>query len=153
MSPAWLVGIAVLFFILYEEFMTKNLDAWPAAPSVGIGALARAIAVAENSPTDWNNPGSLTAGDVPSDQITGVGNSAGVVTIDTLENGVNALYNKLARIANGQSSVYSSDMSLSDFAGTYTGASGDVLRNYADTLSQETGASPDTSLSDVLNGG
>src|SRR5258707_11559350 len=96
----WIVGIVVLLFFLYEEFMTANLSNWPAAPSPGIGALARAIAIAENAPAVWNNPGSLGAGDVPSEQIVGIGNSAGVVMIDTLDNGVNALYNKLARIVN-----------------------------------------------------
>lgn len=146
-----LLGLVVLGFAFYEVYLRKDLhtDEWPQAPNPAVYALAVAIATAENSGAE-NNPGSLTAGDVRSEFITGQFNSAGVVNIDTLQHGIEALYTKLSRIFSGESSVYSTDMSISDFAHTYTG--GENEEGWANTVAGELGVSPDTSLGEI-NGG
>jgi hypothetical protein len=109
-----------------------------------VSALANAIAKAEGTSATANNPGSLTSGDVPDDSILGIFNSAGVVIIDTLENGWNFLKNKLQNILDGNSSVYSPNMTISEFAQTYTG--GDNADGWANTVANELGVSTDTTL-------
>ncbi len=110
-------------------------------------ALANAIAKAEGGGSANNNPGSLTAGDVPSDSIVGTFNSAGVVIIDSLENGWNYLYRKLNNILSGNSNVYSPDMTISQFAQTYTG--GDNATGWANTVANQLGVTPDTTLAEA----
>lgn len=112
-----------------------------------ISALSTAIANAEGSNPDINNPGDLTTGDVPAEQTTGVFNSAGVAIIDTIENGWTALRNKLENIFNGNSSVYSPDMTISEFAQTYTG--GDNADGWAQSVADSLGVTPDTTLADA----
>ena len=107
-------------------------------------ALANAIAKAEGANPSINNPGDLTAGDVPEQNTTGVFNSAGVVVIDTLENGWQFLMNKLNNIMSGNSRVYSPSMTISQFAQTYTG--GDNSSSWASTVAASLGVSTDTTL-------
>lgn len=119
-----------------------------------VSAFANAIAKAEGTSSTANNPGSLTAGDVPDDSILGVFNSAGVVIINTIENGWNFLKNKLQNILDGNSTVYSPDMTISEFANTYTG--GDNADGWANTVAGELGVSTDTTLAQAeaqYNGG
>lgn len=137
---------ALLLYTLGDSVDTSN---WPPAPNAAIGALAKAIALAEGSPSSWNNPGDLTAGDSEgfpvqrNDQGNPIVNSAGVVRFASLTDGVNALYNKLLRIQNGTSKVYSQSLSLLDFANTYTG--GDNASGWAQTVASELGLDPNTS--------
>jgi len=154
-----LLALAVASFVVYEVFnvATLNTDQWPEAPNASVRALAIAIAGAENSGAQ-NNPGSLTTGDVPDEYIVGTFNSAGVVNIDTLEHGVNALYSKIERIQSGQSSVFSLQLPLLNFAALYT--TGDAnntdspeVQGYANSLSQTLGMDSDSTLDEVLNNG
>jgi len=98
--------------------------------STTYNALAAAIAQEENS--SWpNNPGALE------DQA---GNP---LTFDSVQSGYNALLNKLTYDASGQSSIYSPNMSLSNFENLYTG--GDV--NAANNIGSMLGVSTSTPLS------
>ena len=110
-------------------------------------ALANAIAKAEGTAPFANNPGSLTAGDVPAGNITGTFNNAGVVIIDSIENGWSFLKDKLDNILTGGSSVYSPDMTISEFAQTYTG--GDNADGWANSVANSLGVTPDTTLADA----
>jgi hypothetical protein len=146
-----LIALAVAGFLAYEILMGKpDTSNWPPAPSDAIFNLAVAIARAEGSGA-VNNPGDLTAGDVPTSQITGTFNDAGVVNIDTLANGVNALYAKLQRIANGASSIYPLSLTIQQFANTYVNGSAeeetDASVGWAETVSGDLGISMDDQLS------
>lgn len=142
---ALLVGGGIIVYLVYEFLIAPQMS-----NSGGdfVTALSNAIAKAEGGTSNsTNNPGSLTAGDVPSDSITGVFNSAGVVIIDSIENGWAALTNKLNNILSGNSSVYSPDMTISDFAQTYTG--GDNADAWANTVASQLGVTPDTTLAEA----
>lgn len=138
------LGLIVLGVVLYE--VTK-VQGSPNSGDSFIDALANAIASAEGSNPDINNPGDLTAGDFDPSNVTGTFNSAGVAIVDTVENGWAALTNKLSNILNGSSSVYSPDMTISQFAQTYTG--GDNSDAWANTVSSQLGVTPDTTLGDA----
>lgn len=118
-----------------------------------IDALSAAIAKMENVDPSANNPGALGAGDVPAGNITGQLNDAGVSLIDTLDNGLSALYTKLTNILSGNSSNYSPDMTIQQFAGMYTTGNpndnSDETNNYAQGLADSLGVTTDTSLSDA----
>ena len=146
---------ALLLYTLGDSVDTSN---WPVAPNAAIAALAKAIAIAEGSPTSWNNPGDLTLGDAGGFPLqlnadnTPIVNSAGVVRFASLTDGVTALYNKLLRIQNGSSKVYSQSLSLLDFANIYTG--GDNAPGWAQTVAENLGLDPATStLGDALGTG
>lgn len=156
MPLALLLGVGVLLFLAYEAFgggmQTSGNDFTT--------ALANAIAKAEGTSPTANNPGSLTSGDVPAENITGTFNAAGVVVIDTLENGWNFLKAKLQNILDGNSNVYSPDLTIQQFSALYT--TGDVnnsspaVNNYAQSVADSLGVSTDTTLSDAeaaYNGG
>ena len=148
---AILIGAGVLLFFAYEVYGAKLMT----QPTTDFtSALANAIAKAEGTSPSANNPGSLTAGDVPSESIIGEFNSAGVVLIDTIENGWNYLNAKLRNILSGNSSVYSPSMTISEFAQKYTG--GDNAEGWANTVSSQLGVTPDTTLAEAeaqFNGG
>lgn len=153
MALALILGILVVAFLGYEYMQNENSggpgSGGPTSGNPFIDALANAIAKAEGANSTINNPGDLTAGDVPSEQVTGTFNNAGVVIIDSLENGWQALLNKLGNIMNGLSSVYSPDMTISQLAQTYTG--GDNADGWAQTVASELGVTPDTTLSDAAS--
>lgn len=107
-------------------------------------ALANAIIKAEGSNQAWNNPGDLTGGDVPQQYQTGVVNSAGVVSISDPTIGRNLLLEKLQRIMNGQSNIYSPDMTITQFAAIYTG--GDHGSQWAASVASDLGVSVETTL-------
>lgn len=140
-----LLIVAVLVLIAYAGY--EATMAGPSSSNPFVNALANAIAKAEGANPSINNPGDLTSGDVPSGSITGVFNSAGVVIISDLQTGWDALTQKLENILNGNSSVYSPDMTISQLAQTYTG--GDNADAWASTVSSELGVTPDTTLSDA----
>lgn len=115
----------------------------PAPPSPQIGAFADAIAKAENSNPEWNNPGSLTVSfGYPT---SGVGNSAGVLMFETPEDGWNALYKQLEAIVNG-TSRYTLNDSIATMGEQYSG--GDP--NWAVNVAAALGVPQSTQLGDVL---
>lgn len=118
----------------------------PPAPTPQIGNVANAIAKAEGSNTDWNNPGDLTLSfGFP---VAGIANSAGVLKFVNCADGWNALYQQLQLIISG-GSRYSLSTSIADFGAGYSG--GDP--NWAKNVSAALGVSPDTPLGAVLTQG
>lgn len=116
----------------------------PPAPSESILAMAKAIAVAEGSDPDWNNPGDLTLSfGFPT---LGTANSAGVLKFQNCADGWQALYKQLEAIVNGNSRYSLSD-TIASFGLGYSG--GDS--NWAVNVANELGVTPDTQLSDVLS--
>jgi hypothetical protein len=145
-SPIVLVlALGALGFLLYEVVKVSNSGTSSGSPF--IDALAAAIAKAEGADPSINNPGDLTAGDVDPSNITGTFNNAGVVIIDSVENGWNFLYGKLQNIFSGNSEVYNPSMTISEFAQTYTG--GDNADSWASTVASALGVTPDTTLADA----
>jgi hypothetical protein len=139
--------VAALFWYAYTQGGASGGMAGPMSSDPFVNALANAIATAENANPSINNPGDLTAGDVNTDNITGVFNSAGVVIVSDIQTGWNALTAKLERILAGNSQNYSPDMTISDLANTYTGNQN--AEGWADTVSSQLGVTPDTTLADA----
>jgi hypothetical protein len=139
------IGIA---FALYRESQLDTSQ-WPPSPTQGIFFLAQAIAVAEGSPADWNNPGDLTK-TFGFNASAGPQNADGVLKFDTIQDGVGALYAQLSLILNG-GSMYSTNTSLSDFGASYAGDpnwAGNVASAYSNISG--TPVSTDSSLGDLL---
>jgi len=136
-----LIGGLVVAFFVYEIWAGTSQQT---SGTDFATAVANAIAKAEGTSPLANNPGSLTAGDVPSGNITGTFNNAGVVIIDSIHNGWNFLISKIQNILNGNSSTYSPDMTISEFAQVYTG--GDNADSWAATVAGELGVTPDITL-------
>jgi hypothetical protein len=142
----WILAIAALLFAGYE-LMTNAGNNGTTSGNSFIDALANAIANAEGANPANNNPGDLTTGDFNPANVVGTFNSAGVAIVDSIENGWSALYNKLGNILNGSSSVYSSSMTISEFAETYTG--GDNAASWAQSVADQLGVTVDTTLADA----
>ena len=105
--------------------------------------MAQAIANQENSESDWNNPGDLTASfGYPT---LGVAISAGVLKFKNCSDGWNALYAQLSAIVNGQSR-YTTNTTLADFGFAYSG--GDP--NWAKNVASDLGVDTSTTLGEVL---
>ena len=109
--------------------MPDNLP-WP--PSVL--RVAKAISVAENSPVEWNNPGSLTGEDAGSFRTNGVANSEGVWKFVDLVDGWNALCNKVNRMLSGKSHVYPLTYTLAQTGLKYSGGDPNWAKNVATYL-------------------
>jgi hypothetical protein len=150
-----IVGIVVLVLFLAVNSNASGGDVSSGPNSINpfVNALAEAIANAENVDVSANNPGALTSGDVTAASITGSFNSAGVVTIDTLQNGWDALTAKLENIMNGLSTVFNPSMTIQQFAAMYTTGdendTSDATNNYAQSLADSLGVSTDTTLEDA----
>jgi len=153
-----LVGVGgVGAYLLYKRFVEGSVDPTQVvqAPNDFVGKLAQAITIAEGSPAEWNNPGDLTGADASGYQLQTDGdgnpitNSAGVVRFVNLPDGVAALYRKLQRIQDGASRVYSTAMSLAQFAQIYTG--GDNADAWANNVASFLGLDPNgNSVGDAL---
>jgi hypothetical protein len=137
---AIILGAAV--FLLGGTLSTSH-GPQPPAPSPAIAALAAAIATAEGSNPEWNNPGDLTKSFGFS--TAGVANSAGVLKFQTSADGWNALYAQLSLIVSG-GSHWKLGTSLSDFGLGYSGGDPNWAKNVANSL----GVSEDSSLGDLL---
>jgi hypothetical protein len=136
-----LLAIAAIYLLGVNLSSSGNQ---PPAPSPAIFAVAKAIAAAEGSNPDWNNPGDLTASfGFPT---SGTVNDAGVLKFNSSADGWNALYKQLESIVNG-SSRYSLEDTIASFGLGYSG--GDT--NWAVNVANALGVTPDTQLSDVLS--
>jgi hypothetical protein len=140
--------IAVVLFLLFEQnasgattdAMTSAADtATPA--SQGVADLAAAITVAENSDPQYNNPGDLKVAGFPTF-------GAGIAIFSSPAQGLSRLYYQLNLIANGESSYYSLDMTIEQFAAVWTG--NDNAAQWAQAVESELGVAPGTTLGDVL---
>ena len=96
-------------------------------PTGGVLAMADAIARAEgfyspgSLPSKAHNPGDLTEGDFGDTGIYMTSSSgARIIVFPDDQSGWDALYRKLQDIANGGSSVYSPNMTLSELAAKWT---------------------------------
>jgi hypothetical protein len=141
-----MIAIIVLALVAAIILLEANLggsSTQPTGPSAAIDALAAAIAVAEGSNPDWNNPGDLTKSfGFPT---VGVANSAGVLKFKTSGDGWRALYAQLQLIVSG-GSHWTLDTTLADFGLGYSGGDSNWAKNVANKL----GVSTDSSLGDIL---
>lgn len=146
----WAVVILAGGYVLYSVMGKSNIAggnsncAQPPAPSSAIAAFAAAIAVAEGSNPDWNNPGDLTASFGYS--TSGPVNSAGVLQFDNCEDGWQALYAQLSAIVRG-GSRYTLNDTIASFGIGYSGGDPNWAKNVANAL----GVDPNTQLSEVLS--
>jgi hypothetical protein len=102
--------------------------------AVTIQQLAQAITKAENSPPEWNNPGSLTGADKGSFQTCGFGNKEGVWKFVNRADGEKALEVKCARMLLGKSTVYPPQMDLIEVGLKYSGGNPNWSKNVAAIL-------------------
>lgn len=93
--------------------------------------LAKAISVAESSPPEWHNPGSLTGSDSGSFQTSGTGNAEGVWKFVNEADGWQALYIKVNRMLSGKSTVYPLNMPLERVGIRYSGGDPNWAKNVA----------------------
>lgn len=115
-------------------------------PQEKVQAFAEAIAFAEgfyvagSRPARNNNPGDLTlTGDLGKDGMYGVWS--------TLQAGWDALYHMLQRDLSGNSTIYSPDMTIQEFANKYTATDQTA---WASNVASQLGVTPDTKISDWL---
>jgi hypothetical protein len=106
---------------------------------------AQAIAVAEGSNPDWNNPGDLTGLDSGGFPTCGLANSEGVWKFLNKGDGWYALYIKCERMLSGRSKVYPPSMTLEDVGLRYSG--GDP--HWADNVAAELGCSTTLTLAQI----
>jgi hypothetical protein len=110
--------------------ITNDPSTWPAGDR--IWDVCRAIAIAEganiagSAPDRYNNPGDLSKGDEHRQAFTGytiLPDGELLIQFATKMAGWTALYSKISRIVQGQSSVYSTSMTWTQFAEKYAGSS------------------------------
>jgi hypothetical protein len=144
--PLVIILIAAAIILLLGGAMSRTPNCpQPPAPSQEIFDLASAIAVAEGSDPDWNNPGDLTyAFGYPT---LGTANSAGVLKFQNCADGWYALYHQLGLIVSG-GSMYTLDTTLADFGMKYSGGDPNWATNVAKALGG--GITPGNSLGDIL---
>jgi hypothetical protein len=96
--------------------------------------LAKAIAVAEGSNPEWNNPGDLTGKDAGSFRTCGVANKEGVLKFVNADDGWSALHIKVHRMLSGNSAVYPLTLTLEQVGLKYSGGDANWSRNVANYL-------------------
>lgn len=136
------IVLAAAVFLLGGTLSTSH-GPQPPAPSPAIAALAAAIATAEGSNPEWNNPGDLTKSF--GFATAGVANSAGVLKFQSSADGWNALYKQIELIISG-GSHWSLSTTLADFGLGYSGGDPNWSKNVANSL----GVTPDAQLGDIL---
>jgi hypothetical protein len=153
-----IVPLIIIFaaaVLIYASFSYQGGSSMSTTAGTGVQLLAEAIAVAEGFyipgtiPNRANNPGDLTKGDFGDTgvYITAKG-GVQIIQYASVQDGWNALYQKLQNIANGGSSVYSPDMTLGQFINTFSGGGS---TGYVNSILSTTGATQDTPLGSVLS--
>lgn len=142
--PILLIAIvAFAALLLWEALVSPHCGEQPPAPTQEIFDVAAAIALAEGSNPDWNNPGDLTISfGYPT---LGTVNSAGVLKFKNCGDGWQALYRQLGAIVNGNSRYSLSD-TIATFGAGYSG--GDA--NWALNVAKELQTTPDATLGSIL---
>jgi len=118
---------------------------------------AQAIAYAEgyytvgSVPNRLNNPGDLSPGDEGGYATSGPAefhSGSNVIHFATPDDGWNALYRKVRRIATGQSTVYDRNWTLTQIAQKYAGDWQNWVRNVSNRL----GVTPESTFAEFFNG-
>jgi len=147
----WIIaGVGGLALIALEGgSVVSNIVS--SAYSAVINAMALAIQQAEGwAPGSWsyvtNNPGNITDTGQPGQVGTKTNPSSGITfpVFDTYLDGFNALCWKLNRAFNGLSSVYTPNMSISEFFQAYSGD-----QNEANNVASILGVDPSTTLAQL----
>jgi len=112
---------------------------------MNVQRLAHAITIAENSPPEWNNPGSLTGADADGYPTCGFGNKEGVWKFVNKADGEAALERKCARMFLGKSKVYPITWTLAQVGMTYS----DGDPNWAENVARELGVPVTTTLAEL----
>ncbi len=119
------------------------------SPLIGAIGTAEGFGVAGAIPTNANNPGDLSLGNLGQGTL---GNNISVYP--TPQAGTNALGNFLSNIFNGQNPNYSPTMTIGQFADTYVnGPSGGTTAGsqaWASNVASSLGASTDTQIGQAL---
>ena len=130
--------------------ITTDRTTWPSGDK--IWQIAQAVAIAEgydvpdSNPFRLNNPGDISDGFV---EFGGEAHSGSNVThFPDAETGWRWLYDKLSRIAQGQSAVYSPTMTWSDLAKKWAGNWVIWVAN----VTKELGVTPDSKFEQFLLG-
>jgi hypothetical protein len=159
-SKTWIwicLGVGVLVLAVTEGgAVISNIVS--SAYSAAVNAFALAVQSAEGYYAgSWsyttNNPGNITDLGRPGQVGTKTNPSSGITfpVFDTYESGFDALCWKINRAMNGQSSIYSPLMTISQFFQAYSGD-----QNEANNVAQSLGVDPATTLGqfqDAYNGG
>jgi hypothetical protein len=131
---AAVVGVIALFYVMGQDAANQSVNSQgdsvdpntvpqPDATNY-VMALARGIArgegfyVSGSLPHRSNNPGDLTKSF--GFNTTGVANKEGVLIFESVEGGWGALYGQLGLIFDGTSKAYNTDMTVWEFAYTWT---------------------------------
>jgi hypothetical protein len=105
-------------------------------------------------PTRSNNPTAITSTN-PDGVGYGLANSAGVINYGDVNDGINAGYNQINRVVNGQSSNYpnGANTTISDFASIWTtGETGSQNGAASDYMHSLGITDPNTKIGDIVNG-
>jgi len=120
--------------------------------STTVQLLAKAIAAAEGFgiagaiPTLANNPGDITDTGYPGD--TGQTLGGGIRVFDTVQDGWNALYDKIENWFSGNSTVYPASATLAQVGATYS--NGDP--NWATNVAAALDVDPSVTLAELAGG-
>lgn len=131
--------------------ITADPSTWPSGDP--IWSIAQAIAFAEGAnvlgarPDRNNNPGDLTRGDEHGEVVAGYDGS--FIVFASKQDGWQALYLKLANIAQNSSARYNSGMSWAQIGQIWAG--GDP--NWAMNVAANLGVDPNSSLGDFVGSG
>lgn len=141
LRPWWIIGGLIALVAVARRAHASPLR--PVAPSVGIGQLAEAIALAEGYgvpgaiPTVANNPGDLKVG--------GPSIGSGISVFQTPEQGWDALYRQLVAIRDGRSAYYDTSTTLADMGQRWAGD-----HAWAGNVARTLGVSVETTLAEIL---
>lgn len=117
--------------------------------NIATNAFATAIAYAEgfyvngSRPQRNNNPGDLTFDTIGK----GIGKDGPFIVYRTVEDGWDALKRQVSLILTNTSSIYNTDMTISDMAEHYTATEQSA---WAMNVASKLGVSPDTKISAIL---
>jgi hypothetical protein len=139
-APTWVLGPHMT--------ITNDPVTWPAGD--GVWSIAQAIAIAEganiagSNPDRLNNPGDISDG---FKTFGGEAHSGSNVThFPDKETGWQWLYNKIQNIWDGNSSVYSPDMTWTQIAQKWAGN----WQAWVANVTNQLGVSPDSTLNQYL---
>lgn len=123
----------------------------PLSPLAGAIAQAEGYGLPNAIPTLANNPGNIEAGDVGNGTLQAAQNQQ-ITVYNSLADGASALENLLSNAVNGNSSLYSPSMTLSQFGSMYSSGSTSGNPVYGNLLGKILGVDPSTTISQIQGG-